>query len=1002
MNLDKGVKDLSIFIPIHYRGAQFYFNGTLVYESRPYDMKGLSTSLPGRPAIFSIPNQVLKEGINVLSVRTRMLDNTSGFYKLIYFGKNKEILLKLIINLFKNISFIAINIFISIYFFFLYYHRRNDTYYLHFSLLSLFIAAWSFGVTGYSLYIFDNKIIYDIFTYIGSISLVIGIILFIHSFFKQKMNIFTLVLLTVYSINIIFIIGELIISGGIPFYNKYIYLPYIASINIVIIYLLSVTIHNIYIKKEYSWRILTGLIFLTIPTVIGIFDWLNIIRVEAPLNEGFFLMTLAFASVLASRYGKVFQDLETAHSSLLVLDKLKDDFLATTTHELRTPLHGIMGIAESMETGSLGDLNARQKENLQLIHSSASRLNELVNSILDFSKLRAGKADLILEEVSISDIASSALSLLRPSAQIKGLELRSEIGSLPVIKADRNRVYQIIFNLAGNAIKFTDAGSIVIKAAKSEAGSVRVCVADTGPGIAAEDLERIWSPFTQAESAETRHTIGTGLGLAITRHLVELHGGRVWAESEPGKGSTFCFELPPEPPAPGISKTARGHENAAGASSAIPPSAAVPAPDSMAFVTASNPEHATAVILAVDDDPVNLRVLENLCAESSYKLITTGTGPAALDIVQRQDIDLVLLDLMLPGMSGYEVCEKIRAMEKGRYIPVIMLTALDQAGHMARGFRTGANDYITKPFNRSELMMRVENQLAIKQMLDMEKTVVNGLRKEKDAISNMLQRSIDLKDSAIHMAEWEKIIKDDLSIARAFQMKLMTADAKIEGIGTQVTFLPLMEIGGDVYDIFEVRRGVTRVFLADATGHGITASLNTVKILTEYASIKEVMETPASAVTYLNRRFFANRGQQLIVFACAVADIDRLSGTVTISTAGLPAQYLLSGDAATPIDPMNPIIGLSDKADFREEVHGFNVGDTLFLSTDGLHEMLEARSPSGSTVTAGARDIIAERVVKAYAGRGLEDGGAELLRLFGGRKRITGDDVTFITVRRSL
>lgn len=614
-----------------------------------------------------------------------------------------------------------------------------------------------------------------------------------------------------------------------------------------------------------------------------------------------------------------------------------------------------------------------------------------MNSILDFSKLRAGKADLFIEEVSIGDLAQSALSLLKPSADEKGLELRSEIGSLPVIKADRNRIYQIIFNLAGNAIKFTDAGSVVLRAEPKD-GSVRVCVADTGPGIAPEDLGRIWSPFTQAENAETRHTVGTGLGLAITKHLVELHGGRIWAESEPGKGSSFCFELPLEPPATGIARISPA------ARAATPGAAMAPAKEHLTFVTAANPEQARATILAVDDDPVNLRVLENICAECSYKLITTMTGPAALDILRHTEIDLVLLDLMLPGMSGYEVCQRIREMEKGRYIPVIMITALDQTGHMARGFRTGANDYVTKPFNRSELVMRIENQLAIKQMLDMEKTVVNGLRKEKDAISNMFQRSVDLKESALRMAEWEKIIREDLAIARAFQAKLMTAAGKMAGLETSVTYLPLMEIGGDVYDIFELRGGVMRVFIADATGHGITASLNTVKILSEYASVKEVMETPAAVIGYLNRRFIAERGHQQIVFACAVADIDRKSGTVTLASAGLPSQYLLREGEATAIDPMNPIVGLSDKAEVREVSLSFNTGDTLFLTTDGLHEMEEAHSRSA---VPAERDILAERIVRAYTGTGIEEGGAGLLKLFGGKKRIVNDDVTFIAVRRT-
>ncbi|HPL16244.1 MAG TPA: SpoIIE family protein phosphatase [Spirochaetota bacterium] len=884
----------------------------------------------------------------------------------------------------------AVSFFIAIIFLFYFLYLKTERYYLYMTVFSLGMCIWMFGFTGFSLYVIDARIVYNLITYIGSILCPIGLILFIHSFLNIPKNIFQRILLIYYFFNLIFVFFEIILTGGVFYFHQYFYMPYISSINIVIIYLIIITLYSIIKKKKYAFRIFIGIILITATTALGILDFLNIYRIETPMMESFFIMALLFTSALAQRFTQVHTDLETAHSDLLVLDRMKDDFLATTTHELRTPLHGIMGIAESMETGALGDLNPRQKENLELIRTSASRLNGLVNSILDFSKLRAGKADLFIEEVSIGDLAQSALSLLKPSADEKGLELRSEIGPLPVVKADRNRIYQIIFNLAGNAIKFTDTGSVVLRAGSKD-GSVRVCVADTGPCIAPEDLGRIWSPFTQAESAETRHTVGTGLGLAITKHLVELHGGRIWAESEPGKGSTFCFELPLEPPAAGITRVSKAGDAAA-------PGAVAPVKEHLTFVTAANPEQARATILAVDDDPVNLRVLENICAECSYKLITTMTGPAALDILKHTEIDLVLLDLMLPGMSGYEVCQRIRGMEVGRYIPVIMVTALDQTGHMARGFKTGANDYVTKPFNRNELVMRIENQLAIKQMLDMEKTVVNGLRKEKDAISNMFQRSVDLKESALRMAEWEKIIKDDLAIARAFQAKLMSGAGKTAGLETSVTYLPLMEIGGDVYDIFEPRGGVMRVFLADATGHGITASLNTVKILSEYASVKEVMDTPAAVISYLNRRFIAERGRQQIVFACAVADIDLKSGTVRIATAGLPPQYLLRDGIATPIEPMNPIVGLSDKSQVREISYPFNPCDMLFLATDGLQEMEEAKSRPGNMVE---RDLLMEKIPRAYAGRGLEEGGAELLKLFGGKKRIVSDDVTFIAVRRT-
>ncbi len=819
------------------------------------------------------------------------------------------------------------------------------------------------------------------------------VLLFLHSYNEIKKGIILKGFMIFFSILIIVLFAELFLTGKSFILKKYFYKPFIISNGPVIIYGIYLSIIGVKKKIPFAKIILAGILFFSICAMESVFKFLGIINFPPLVIEGFFGMNFVFSIVLASRYTQVHTDLEKAHSDLLIMDKMKDDFLATTTHELRTPLHGIMGLAESMETGSMGELNARQKENLELIRTSAARLNGLVNSILDFSKLRAGRADLFIEELSVGDLAASALSLLMPAAKEKGLELRSEIGPMPSIKADRNRIYQIIFNLLGNAIKFTDAGSVVLRATAGN-GSVRVEVADTGPGIAPEDLDRIWSPFTQVENPETRHTVGTGLGLAITRHLVELHGGRIWAESAPGKGSVFCFDLPLEPPAAGISRVSPAGDIA----KPLEAAAFVPAKESFTFVTASNPDKAVATLLAVDDDPVNLRVLENLCAESSYKLITTAAGPAALDILKRTEIDLVLLDLMLPGMSGYEVCQRIREMEMGRYIPVIMVTALDQTGHMARGFKTGANDYITKPFNRHELVMRIENQLAIKQMLDMEKTVVNGLRKEKDALAGMFQRSVDLKESALQMAEWENIIREDLSIARAFQMKLMTNPGKIPGFESNVTYLPLMDIGGDVYDIFEFSPGVVRVFLADATGHGITASLNTVKILTEYATIKEVIETPAAIITFLNRRFMKSAGSNPIVFACAIADINEKSGTATIATAGLPSQYILRDGKVTAIEPMNPIIGLSDKVEFHEASYHFTKGDMLFLSTDGLQEMEEARSHPGAP---GGSDILAERITRAFAGRGLEDGGIELLKLFGGKKRIVSDDVTYITVRRT-
>jgi CheY-like chemotaxis protein len=406
------------------------------------------------------------------------------------------------------------------------------------------------------------------------------------------------------------------------------------------------------------------------------------------------------------------------------------------------------------------------------------------------------------------------------------------------------------------------------------------------------------------------------------------------------------------------------------------------------------------VIVAVDDDPVNLAVIENLCRSKRYVLLTAADGPTALGIIETNEIDLVLLDLMLPGMSGYEVCRKIRRMEKGRYVPVVMVTARDQMGDLTRGFRTGANDYITKPFKRQELILRIENQLAIKQILDMEKSVINGLKQDKASLSSLFQRSVDLKESTLQMLEWEKIIREDLSVARAFQEKLMTHERPITGIETRVHYHPIMDVGGDIYDIVEHKPGIVRIFLADATGHGITASLNTVKILTEYAAVKYTLESPSEIAGFLNQRFTQNFRPYGIVFTCVIADIDLVNSNAVIATAGMPHQFIRRGGEVAVIGPMNPIIGLSPGSSYRDERHSFNRGDILFLHSDGINEMIEDNRGRREKRVEESIEVLANAIASAYHVASLSEAGSDLINRFGGLKNITVDDVTFIAVKK--
>ncbi|MBN2158238.1 MAG: SpoIIE family protein phosphatase [Spirochaetes bacterium] len=879
------------------------------------------------------------------------------------------------------------------YFMFIFFKRQKERYYLYFSLLSLSIGLWIIGYKHLILFLFDHQIVYIFITYIPAITVCIFLLEFIHSYFNIEKNITVKILIIIFIILACELLVEQTITSQITYYARYLYSIFMVLSLLSIIYSISISIKEISKNTPYSNRILISLIILLLTTGYSSLTFMDIIKSEPVLVEGFFIMSLIFASILASRFAQVHTDLEKAHNDLLVLDKMKDDFLATTSHELRTPLHGIMGIAESLTDGTLGPVNAAQKENLELIRSSSSHLTSLVNEILDFSKMRAGRADLILDNIRVDDIAATVVSLLRPSAAERGLEITADLKKPPAIKADRNRLRQIFINLVGNAVKYTETGSITVTVEPAESG-VRVTVRDTGPGIDAKDLERIWEPFTQAEDPDRRRAGGTGLGLAITKYLVELHDGRIWAESEKGKGSAFMFELPAEPKSRGILKETAAIEPLQPSAGEAAIAVAEPSEDQGYRIKS---KYSSAVILAVDDDPVSIRVVENLCLLVGYDLVTAANGPEALSVIYEREVDLVLLDLMLPGMSGFEVCQEIRKLEKARYIPIIMVTARDGTGDLVKGFTTGANDYVTKPFNREELLVRIENQLVIKQMLDMEKSVINGLRQEKDSISNLYQRSMDLKESTLQMVEWEHIIREDLDIATSFQLKLMTHERSIPGIETSVRYRPLLKIGGDLYDIFEFRPGVARVFIADATGHGITASLNTVKILSEYAAVKETLSAPEVVMNYMNRRFVQLFRDYQIVFTCVVADINIAESTIVAAQAGHPAQLILRGRESIQVRPPGPIIGFSAQMEYQEETHEFRQGDIFFLYTDGL---LELSQPDAGGPLPYDTDILAKAVADSFDARGIEEGGEELLKQFrAGRKRLD-DDVTFIAIRK--
>ncbi|MBP2655194.1 MAG: response regulator [Firmicutes bacterium] len=480
------------------------------------------------------------------------------------------------------------------------------------------------------------------------------------------------------------------------------------------LHLVAVALYYTYVAWIAATRKRTGaaLLFSTIIFSIAAFildalyHW-NIYNnkhgVIFPLISFIFIFVQSF--ILSQRFSASFDKVEALSQKLLSLDKVKDAFLANTSHELRTPLHGMISIIQSILENAADTLQPNHKKNLALIVSSGQRLANLINDILDYEKLKHGDISLHKQAIDIRQVIPAALEVSRYLAFSKPIALNGNLpADLPLIEADENRFTQIIYNLLGNAIKFTEQGSITISAVQNE-NMVEISVTDTGIGIPPDKLTDIFKSFAQLETSPGGQYGGTGLGLSITKYLVEIHGGSIWAASEPGKGSILTFSMPVSHTQP---KTAQPLPILS-----INPVAHFPLP--LLKTPAFFPQNSEFTILLVDDDAANLQSLINIAAAEHYSAIAVASGKEALEVLaQNKTIDLVILDIMLPVMSGYEVCRKLREDYSLFELPVLMMTAQHSAASLLTGFAAGANDFLSKPFDINELKARMKTLLQLK------------------------------------------------------------------------------------------------------------------------------------------------------------------------------------------------------------------------------------------------------------------------------------------------
>ncbi|TKI58186.1 response regulator [Brevibacillus antibioticus] len=423
------------------------------------------------------------------------------------------------------------------------------------------------------------------------------------------------------------------------------------------------------------------------------------------------------ASVWFKDYFNMHANTKEIAATLERMNDHKDQFLANTSHEFKNPLHSILNMSQSVLNRERHLLQERSIKELETVLSVGRRLTLILNDLIDVMSLQEGNPRLQKKVIWIQPIVIGVLDMLQFNAELKSVKIANQIPEdFPPVHADENRVIQIVFNLLHNAVKYTNEGIISIQAFAKD-GRAFIVIHDTGIGIDEDMQKRLFRPYEQASTSETMIEGGFGLGLSISKQLVELHGGTLEMSSVLGEGSTFTFSLKlahgeaEEEVAVAVA-VARSFEPSVIQSIPIQEKVEIPLATKLTALLEGNRN--CPRLLIVDDDPVNLQVLEAILPPDEYDVTMVTSGKEALAILDTKEWDLVISDIMMPQMSGYELTRMIRERFTLTELPVLLLTARSQPKDIQSGFLAGANDYVTKPVEGMEIKSRIEALTTIK------------------------------------------------------------------------------------------------------------------------------------------------------------------------------------------------------------------------------------------------------------------------------------------------
>lgn len=651
-----------------------------------------------------------------------------GFWYSLEFGSAQQIEKSTLFKLWFNIFIIGALFIIGLYHLGFYIFRRKERSAFYFALFCLVVAVRSTTFNEYLLTRFINDLNWQLVIKIEYLSLYLILpisVTFFHTLFPDEFP--KKIVRGIQFITLAFSAFVIVTPASVFSYTVDIFLYFMI---LCMAYILFALLKAAFRGKAWSRVILAGYFILLVAGANDIIGKFTSVSTGLYLPLGLLIFTFSQSLILSKLYSNAFSTVETLSDNLLKyskeleeknillekVDKLKDDFLANTTHELKTPLHGIIGISQSLLQNSETSSEKRD-ENLSLIMTSAWRLANLVDDILDFSKMKNQDIKLNIKPVDIWQLTEMVIGLLKHLIKIKRLSIINKIDpDTPLISADEEKVRQIMQNIIGNAIKFTDAGQIIVSAAAKQ-NELEISVSDTGIGIPEEKFKDIFKPFEQALPADGSIFGGTGLGLSITKKLVEMHGGRINVQSEVGKGSVFTFSFPLS----GLKKEINAALQAK--PDIVKCGKAFTSEDETVFNKTGRESLGT--ILIADDEPVNLEIMIKLLEKEGYNVLTALNGQEALEKAMGiNKPDLLILDVMMPKLTGLEVCRKLRERYSLFEMPVLIVTVGNRTEDILAGFEAGANDYLSKPFSLKEFKARAGT------LLELRKTAEKAINSE--------------------------------------------------------------------------------------------------------------------------------------------------------------------------------------------------------------------------------------------------------------------------------